>query len=86
MTHSTLLEAEQESFIKLLNEYEVSMLIRKSVHWLRRKRWEGGSNSIPYRKLGGSVRYAESDVLNWIRQCSPRTSTNPENSVKVCPS
>jgi len=51
------------TFIKLLTENEVAPLIRKSVHWLRWKRWEGGIDSIPYRKLGASVRYAESDVL-----------------------
>ena len=83
MPHIISLESEQEGFIKLLNEYEVSTLIRKSVHWLRRKRWEGGANSIPYRKLGGSVRYAESDVITWIRQCSPRTSTSSENFAKT---
>lgn len=62
--------------IKLLTEQEVSTLIRKSVHWLRRKRWEGGSNSIPYRKLGSSVRYAETNVLNWIQQHTLLTSTS----------
>jgi predicted DNA-binding transcriptional regulator AlpA len=62
--------------IKLLTEHEVSALIRKSVHWLRRKRWEGGDNSIPYRKLGSSVRYAEIDVLNWIQQHALLTSTS----------
>lgn len=62
--------------IKLLTEYEVSVLIRKSVYWLRRKRWEGGADSIPYRKLGSSVRYSEMDVLNWIQQHALLTSTS----------
>lgn len=61
--------------IKLLTEHEVAALIRKSVHWLRRKRWEGGTESIPYRKLGSAVRYAESDVLKWIAQHELQTSS-----------
>ena len=67
--------------IKLLTEHEVAILIRKSVHWLRRKRWEGGQDSIPYRKLGSSVRYAESDVLSWIEQHLPQTSTSEGSDV-----
>jgi predicted DNA-binding transcriptional regulator AlpA len=63
------------NIIKLLTEQEVAALIRKSVHWLRRKRWEGGAESIPYRKLGSAVRYAESDVLNWIEQHTLQTSS-----------
>jgi predicted DNA-binding transcriptional regulator AlpA len=50
--------------IKLLTENEVSIIIKKSTAWLRRSRWLG--DGIPYRKLGGSVRYNESDVLKWI--------------------
>lgn len=61
--------------IKLLTEQEVSALIRKSVNWLRLKRCEGSSDSIPYRKLGKSVRYAEADVLNWIEKHVLQTST-----------
>ena len=61
--------------IKLLTEQEVAALIRKSVHWLRRKRWEGGADSIPYRKLGASVRYAEADVLCWIELRTLQTSS-----------
>lgn len=63
------------NIIKLLTEQEVAALIRKSVHWLRRKRWEGGTESIPYRKLGSAVRYAESDVLKWIEQHALQTSS-----------
>ncbi len=64
------------SAFKLLTEHEVAAIIRKSVHWLRRKRWEGGIESIPYRKLGSSVRYAEADVLNWLEQHNLQTSTS----------
>ena len=76
-------ESETHSFIKLLNEREVALLIRKSVHWLRRKRWEGGIHSIPYLKLGGSVRYVETEVLNWIAQHRPQTSTSMDKPHKT---
>jgi predicted DNA-binding transcriptional regulator AlpA len=72
------LNSADQNPIKLLNEREVSTLIRKSVHWLRRKRWEGGNHSIPYRKLGASVRYAESDVLGWIIERAPQISTSQD--------
>jgi predicted DNA-binding transcriptional regulator AlpA len=62
--------------IKLLTEQEVAELIRKSIYWLRRKRSEGGNGSIPYRKLGASVRYAESDVLHYIEEHALQTSTS----------
>lgn len=62
--------------LKLLNEHEVALIIRKSVYWLRRKRCKGDPDSIPYRKLGHSVRYVESDVLHWIERHTLQTSTN----------
>jgi len=62
--------------IRLLTEKEVAPLIRKSVHWLRRKRWEGGTDSIPYRKLGSSVRYDQHDVIRWVEARAPQTSTS----------
>ena len=67
------------AFPHLLTEQEVAPLIRKSVHWLRRQRWIGGPNSIPYRKLGSSVRYDQQDVLQWIEQRSLQTSTSINN-------
>jgi predicted DNA-binding transcriptional regulator AlpA len=63
------------STIKFLTEQEVSILIRKSVNWLRLKRCEGGPDSIPYRKIGKSVRYNEADVLAWIQQRPSQTCT-----------
>lgn len=68
------------AYIKLLTEKEVAILVRKSVHWLRRKRWEGGEDSIPYRKLGASVRYAESDVISYIENRALQTSTSEGNT------
>lgn len=74
MSTMTTAVIEPQKPITLLTEHEVSALIRKSVHWLRRSRWSG--DGIPYRKLGHSVRYAESDVLNWIEQHTLQTSTS----------
>lgn len=67
--------------LKLLTEHEVVTLIRKSVHWLRRKRWEGGEDSIPYRKLGASVRYDEADVLSYIQRHALRIFTSEKGGI-----
>jgi len=70
--------SNQANFIKLLTEQEVSQLIRKSVHWLRRSRWAG--YGLPYRKLGHSVRYAEADVFAWIEQHVLQVSTSEKGA------
>jgi hypothetical protein len=51
---------------KLMTEKETAALVGMSVHWLRRKRWEGGG--IPFVKLSerGAVRYAEETVTQYI--------------------
>jgi hypothetical protein len=51
---------------KLMTEKETAALVGMSVHWLRRKRWEGGG--IPFVKLSehGAVRYAEETVAQYI--------------------
>lgn len=51
----------------LLNQKEVSKIIRKSQAWLERERWRG--TGIPYRKIGRNVLYAESDVLSFLNEC-----------------
>lgn len=65
---------DKNSLPKLMNEHEVARLICKSVFWLRRDRWKGAS--IPYRKLGSSVRYDLNDVLHWINQHPLQVSTS----------
>lgn len=58
-----------------LTEKQVALLVCKSVAWLQRSRWAGGG--IPYRKIGRSVRYLESEVLEWLEQNARRyTSTS----------
>lgn len=60
----------------LLKEREVAALINMSVHWLRRKRSEGGG--IPYEKLGerGAVRYREEDVRAFIEERVQRSTSD----------
>jgi hypothetical protein len=61
--------------MKLISEKETALLISKSIHWLRRQRWKGGADSIPYRKIGTSVRYNEVDVIKWINDRMLQTET-----------
>jgi hypothetical protein len=69
------MSAEQIN-LTLLTEHEVASLVRKSIHWLRRQRWQGGPHSIPYRKIGFSVRYDQQDVQTWLKSQSLQTSTS----------
>ena len=61
-------------FPKLLNQNEVSVIIRKSEAWLERQRWLG--EGIPYRKIGRSVRYQEDDILSFLEE-QPKIKTYP---------
>jgi len=60
---------------RLMTERETATVVGMSVHWLRRKRWQGGG--IPYVKMGkgGAVRYTEESVQQFI-QSHFRTSTS----------
>ena len=51
---------------KLMTEKETALMVGMSVHWLRKKRWEGGG--IPFVKMSerGAVRYSEETVLQYI--------------------
>tara|TARA_Y100001960_G_C13998368_1_gene505543 strand:- start:52 stop:279 length:228 start_codon:yes stop_codon:yes gene_type:complete len=51
-------------FPTLLNQKEVSLIIRKSEAWLERQRWL--QEGIPYRKVGRNVLYDELDVLAFL--------------------
>ena len=59
---------------KLMTEWETATMVGMSVHWLRRKRWEGGG--IPFIKMtdGGAVRYSEDTVRDYLT-AHYRTST-----------
>lgn len=60
---------------KLMTEKETAVMVGMSVHWLRRKRWEGGG--IPFIKMcqGGAVRYSEEVVIQYL-DAHFRTSTS----------
>lgn len=51
---------------RLLNEKEVAALTGINVKTLRA--WRLFDRGPRYRKLGGSVRYAESDLSTWINE------------------
>lgn len=52
--------------IQLMNEVELSNLIKRSVQTLRNERFRGAG--IPYVKIGRSVRYRLSDVEQFIEK------------------
>jgi hypothetical protein len=60
---------------KLMTEKETAVMVGMSVHWLRRKRWEGGG--IPFIKMSdkGAVRYSEEVVIRYL-DARFRTSTS----------
>ena len=61
-------------FPRLLNQKEVSVIIRKSEAWLERQRWLG--EGIPYRKIGRNVLYQEDDILSFLEE-QPKIKTYP---------
>ena len=61
-------------FPRLLNQKEVSVIIRKSEAWLERQRWLG--EGIPYRKIGRNVFYQEDDILSFLEE-QPKIQTYP---------
>lgn len=65
---------------KLMTETETALLVGMSVHWLRRKRWEGGG--IPFIKMskGGAVRYSEETVQQYIASHCRTSTSDPGNS------
>lgn len=48
----------------LLTQAEAARVIGKSEKWLERDRWAGPT--VPYIKLGRSVRYRVADLLTYI--------------------
>lgn len=41
---------------------------------MERDRWAGGG--IPFRKIGGKVRYKKADVLNWLNGFELKNNTS----------
>ena len=63
---------------RLLNEYEVAALLNIEATTLRRWRWAG--KGPVYRKIGSAVRYAESDLREFV-DAGRRTSTSDPGPV-----
>lgn len=62
-------ESQQSSITKMqLNEVEASLLYNLSVHWFRRKRWEGGGPM--FRKVGNRCYYTRNELDNYFSACS----------------
>ena len=70
---------------RLMTETETAVMVGMSVHWLRRKRWEGGG--IPFIKMtkGGAVRYSEEVVKNYLEShyctCTREAGNIPAEAV-----
>lgn len=51
----------------LMTQRDAAEYLCKSVKWLERDRWIGGSNpEIPYVKIGRSVRYRADDLRAYV--------------------
>jgi len=50
---------------ELLTERDVAKIMKRSVASLRRDRWLG--RGCPYVKVYGSLRYRQSDLIEWLR-------------------
>lgn len=68
--------------MRLMTEKETAQMVGMSVHWLRRKRWEGGG--IPFIKMArhGAVRYSEDAVKAYL-DAHFRTSTSDTGGQRV---
>ena len=69
-------------FPSLLNQKEVSKIIRKSEAWLERQRWLG--EGIPYRKVGRNVFYEEPDVHSFLER-QPRIQNKTQQGICAAP-
>jgi predicted DNA-binding transcriptional regulator AlpA len=63
---STLKSAgELKGYDRLLTTKDAADLLRLSTSWLAKARMRG--DGPPYVKLGGSVRYLESTLVQWMK-------------------
>lgn len=58
----------------LLTQTEAATILRKSVSWMERSRWNG--SGPPYRKIGRHVRYPKAALLEWINGHPLQSSTS----------
>ena len=60
-----------QNFPKYLTEREVSEFTRIGMKTLQQHRWK--HTGIPYHKFGGTVRYSEEDVFQYMKSCRVET-------------
>ena len=58
----------------LFNQITVAHIRDCSTATMERDRWAGGG--IPFIKIGRAVKYCKADVLEWLAQHQPQTSTS----------
>jgi len=58
-------------FPKFLTEKQVSFLTKQSPKTLQQHRWK--NTGIPFHKFGGTVRYSDKDVLQYMCNCRVET-------------
>jgi hypothetical protein len=58
----------------LFNQVTISLIRDCSTATLERDRWAGGG--IPFIKINRAVKYRKADVLTWLEQYQPQSSTS----------
>ena len=59
---------------QFIDEKKAAKITGYSRYWFQQKRWQGGGP--PYLKIGHTVRYALSDLLNWMNSHGIRRNTS----------
>lgn len=78
-TRTELLEEFEAASLETLFHQRVPAAIRDcSEATMERDRWAGGG--IPFVRIGRSIRYRKRDILGWLSQYSPQTSTSDSSS------
>lgn len=58
---------------KHITETEAAELYSLSVHWFRRKRWEGGGPA--FRKVGNRCYYTRLELDNYFNACTHKNTS-----------
>ena len=64
------LEADAMSTVVLVSAKRAADILGVSPRTLANWRWRGGNWGPPYVKIGRSVRYSFSEIVNWIEENS----------------
>ena len=65
----------EKSLPKLLDQKQVSEILRKSPAWLERLRWSG-EDGPPFIRIGRNIRYPENELIEWINSKPMSTTAN----------